>query len=152
MEMDRLYSCDPYRRIFLPLIFIKLQQTCPILAPTNKPPCFSTHRDTRRTIVFSMKDDVMPPDLIDASARETDTTKDINGIMDLQQARVLVEKLSRSLETSNKLVHALLDGSANDKVIGKYILKTARQTDALIEQRACKKLEALLEKAILCKN
>ena len=94
----------------------------------------------------------MPPDLIDASACETDNTKDINEIMDLQQARILVEKLSRSLETSNKLVHALLDGSANDKAIGKYILKTARQTDALIEQRACKKLQELLEKTVMCKN
>lgn len=99
-----------------------------------------------------MKNDVIPPNLIDASACETDNTKDINEIMDLQQARILVEKLSRSLETSNKLVHALLDGSANDKAIGKYILKTARQTDALIEQRACKKLQELLEKTVLCKN
>ena len=100
-----------------------------------------------------MKNDVMPmSDSIETSFSEADINKDANVIADLQHAKTLVEKLSRSLETSNKLVHALLDGSANDKAIGKYILKTARQTDALIEQQACKKLHAFLDKAVMCRN
>jgi hypothetical protein len=100
-----------------------------------------------------MKNDVMPmPDSIETNFSEAEINKDANATVDLQHAKILVEKLSRSLETSNKLVHALLDGSANDKAIGKYILKTARQTDALIEQQACKKLHALLEKAAMCRS
>ena len=100
-----------------------------------------------------MKNDVMPmSDSIETSFSEADINKDANVIADLQHAKTLVEKLSRSLETCNNLVHSLLDGSANDKAIGKYILKTARQTDALIEQQACKKLHALLDKAVMCRN
>ena len=69
-----------------------------------------------------------------------------------------VMPMSDSIETSfseadiNKDANVIADGSANDKAIGKYILKTARQTDALIEQQACKKLHALLDKAVMCRN
>lgn len=63
----------------------------------------------------------------------------------LRQARLLIEELEEAIKTSNTLVHALLDGSANDKKIGKFILKTAKQTDALLDHQICKQLYALLE-------
>ena len=63
----------------------------------------------------------------------------------LRQALMLIEELEEAIKTSNTLVHALLDGSANDKKIGKFILKTAKQTDALLDHQTCKELYALLE-------
>lgn len=67
---------------------------------------------------------------------------------DVAQARLLIEALEHAIKTSNALVHALLDGSANDKKIGKYIVKTTKQTDALLDQQACKQLALLMEKIL----
>lgn len=73
----------------------------------------------------------------------TDPTHN-HDVIDLEQARLLIAALENALKTSNTLVHALLDGSANDKKIGKYILKTARQTDALLDQQVCQQLQQWL--------
>lgn len=70
-------------------------------------------------------------------------------ILQLQQARLLAGQMSRVLKTSHKLVHALVDGNANDKTIGKYIMQTTRETDELFDQRIHKQLMYLLDKSLL---
>ena len=62
----------------------------------------------------------------------------------LQQALALIDELEEAIKTSNTMVHALLDGNANDKKIGKFILETAIQTDALLDRQTCKQLYTLL--------
>lgn len=69
-------------------------------------------------------------------------------VAQLQQAKDLAQELCHALKTSHTLVSALLDGNANDKTIGKYILQTAKETDALLDKRLHKKLLQLLDKSI----
>ncbi|HTF83020.1 MAG TPA: hypothetical protein VL987_00485 [Cellvibrio sp.] len=94
-----------------------------------------------------MKDDVMSMPDHDNHSMVTVTPSDQMNppiSISLQQALAMIDELEEAVKTSNMLVHALLDGSANDKKIGKFILKTARQTDALLDRQTCKQLYTLL--------